>query len=143
MKQQTHAACGILLASLAVHLYQSDPIITLFWTVFWSLISDFDVHIPTVRHRGITHSLAFALFPGAVVLAIGQFYLYAALASLSVILHLIIDSLNPSGVPLWLPLSTKRVRFPVIGGKIKSDNWLANLIIQFAAIVAAIRIILP
>lgn len=143
MKQQTHAACGILLASLAVHFYQSDPLITLIWAVFWSLISDFDVYIPTVRHRGITHTLAFALFPGAVVLAIWQSHLYAALASLSVILHLIIDSLNPSGVPLWLPLSTKRVRFPVIGGKVKSDNWLANLLIQFAAIGAVIRIILP
>ncbi|MCK4458336.1 MAG: hypothetical protein KAT13_03145 [Methanosarcinales archaeon] len=31
-----------------------------------------------------------ALFPGAVVLAIGQFHLYATLASLSVILHMII-----------------------------------------------------
>ncbi len=143
MKQQTHAACGILLASMAVHFYQSDLLITLFWAVLWSLASDFDVYIPTVRHRGITHTLAFALFPGAVVFAIWQFHLYAALASISVILHLIIDSLNPSGVPLWLPLSTKRVRFPVIGGKIKSDNWLANLIIQFAAIVAAIRVILP
>lgn len=87
MKQKTHAACGILLASLAVHLYRSDLIITIFWAVLWSVISDFDVHIPTVRHRGITHSLAFALFPGAVMLAIGQSYLYAALASLSVILH--------------------------------------------------------
>ncbi len=142
MKQQTHAACGILLASLAVHFCQSDPFITLFWAVLWSVISDFDVHIPTVRHRGITHSLAFALFPGAVVLAIGQSYLYAALASLSIILHLIMDSLNPGGVPLWLPFSTKRVRFPVIGGKIKSDNWFANMGIRFAAIGAAILIIL-
>ncbi|MCK4812096.1 MAG: metal-dependent hydrolase [Methanosarcinales archaeon] len=142
MKQQTHAACGILLASLAVHFYQSDPLITIFWAVFWSLISDFDVYIPTVRHRGITHSLAFALFPGAVVLAIGQFHLYAALASLSVILHLIMDSLNPGGVPLWLPLSTKRVRFPVIGGRVKSDNLIANLLIRFVAIGAAILVIL-
>ncbi|HIE31658.1 MAG TPA: metal-dependent hydrolase, partial [Methanosarcinales archaeon] len=113
MKQKTHAAGGILLASLAVHLYQSDLLITIFWVVFWSLVSDFDVYIPTVRHRGITHTIAFALFPGAVVLAIGQFHLYAALASLAVILHLIMDSLNPGGVPLWLPFSRKRVRFPV------------------------------
>jgi inner membrane protein len=142
MKQKTHAACGILLASLAVHLYRLDLIITIFWAVLWSLVSDFDVHIPTVRHRGITHTLAFALFPGAVVLAIGQSYLYAALASLSVILHLVMDSLNPSGVPLWLPLSTKRVRFPVIGGKVKSDNLIANLIIRFVAIGTAVLIIL-
>ena len=88
------------------------------------------------------HTLAFALFPGAAVLAIGQFHLYAALASLSVILHLIMDSLNPGGVPLWAPLSTKRVRFRVIGGRVKSDNLIANPAIRFVAIGAAIPIIL-
>jgi membrane-bound metal-dependent hydrolase YbcI (DUF457 family) len=76
------------------------------------------------------------------VLAIGQFYLYAALASLSLILHLITDSLNPGGIPLWLPLSTKRVRFRVIGGRVKSDNWFANPAIRFVAIGAAIPVIL-
>ena len=76
------------------------------------------------------------------MLAIGQFHIYAALVSLSVILHLIIDSLNPGGIPLWLPFSTKRVRFPVIGGRVKLDNLIANLLIRFVAIGAAIPIIL-
>ncbi|HIE30781.1 MAG TPA: hypothetical protein EYP67_00145 [Methanosarcinales archaeon] len=84
--------------------------------------------------------MAFALFPGSFVLAIGQYHLYAATASLSVILHLIIDSLNPGGVALWLPFSRKRVRFPVIRGRIKSDNLFVNTFIRVFVIGAVILI---
>lgn len=145
MKLRTHAACGILLASLVLHIHQFDaPLNIFFWAVLWSAISDLDAYIPTVQHREITHTLAFALFSGALVLALGFFTpFYAALASLCVILHLLMDSLTPKGVPLWMPFSTKRVRFPIIGGKIRSDNWFANTGIQIAAIGAAIMIIHP
>ena len=140
MKLRTHAACGILLATLV------SPRISfgiLCWAVIWSVISDFDVYIPTVSHRGITHTLAFALFSGALVLALGFASFYAILASLCVILHILMDSLTPNGVPLWIPFSTKRVRFPIIGGWIRSDNWIVNLSIQIIAIGAAIVIISP
>ncbi len=140
MKLQTHAACGILLATLV------SPRISfgiLCWAVIWSVVSDFDVYIPTISHRGITHTLAFALFCGALVLALKFTSFYAILASLAVILHILMDSLTPNGVPLWMPFSTKRVRFPIIGGRIRSNNWVANLIIQIIAIGAAIIIISP
>ncbi|MCD6208272.1 MAG: metal-dependent hydrolase [Methanosarcinales archaeon] len=150
MKLRTHIACGILLASLVT----PDPSFgVLCWAVIWSVVSDFDVYIPTVRHRAVTHSLAFALLSGALLLALGKsvtipvvqtFFtpFYSALASLCIISHLLLDSLNPAGVPLFLPFSTKRVRFPVIGGKIRSDNLIANVGIQIIAIWVAIRIIL-
>ena len=140
MKLRTHAACGILLATLV------SPRISfgiLCWAVIWSVISDFDVYIPTVSHREITHTLAFALFSGALVLALEFASFYAILASLCVILHILMDSLTPNGVPLWIPFSTKRVRFPIIGGRIRSDNWIVNLSIQIIAIGAAIVIISP
>ena len=144
MNRLTHAASGILLASIvAQNTSHSIPCIFC-WVVLWSLISDFDVHIPTLTHRGVTHTLAFALLSGSLVLALGQSPstpFYAILASLSVILHLILDSLTPNGVPLWVPLSRKRVRFPVIGGKIRSNDRTFNLIIQIIAIGSAVTIL--
>ena len=144
MKRLTHAAAGILLASIvSQNTSHSTPYIFC-WVVLWSLISDFDVHIPTITHRGVTHSLAFALLSGSLVLALGQSPstpFYAILASLSVILHLMLDSLTPNGVPLWMPISRKRVRFPIIGGKVRSDNRISNLIIQVIAIGSAVMIL--
>ena len=147
MKQLTHAASGILLASIALHCTSSHSTLSvLCWAVTWSIISDFDVYVPTLEHRGITHTLAFALLSGALVLALGKSQstpFYASLASLAVILHLVLDSLTPNGVPLWMPFSRKRVRFPIIGGKIRSDNRAFNLVIQAIAIGSAIMIIIP
>ena len=143
MKQRTHAASGILLASLALHYTSHNVLLVLCWAVIWSIISDFDVYVPTLDHRGITHTLSFALFSGVLVLVLGKSSstpFYALLASLSVIMHLVLDSLTPSGVPLWMPFSKKRVRFPIIGGKIRYDNRAANMIIQAIAIGAAIMI---
>ncbi|MEA3283350.1 MAG: metal-dependent hydrolase [Euryarchaeota archaeon] len=146
MKQLTHAASGILLASLALHYTSHSTLCVLCvlcWTVTWSIISDFDVHIPTLEHRGPTHTLAFALLSGALVLALGKSPstpFYASLTSLAILLHLVLDSLTPNGVPLWMPFSSKRVRFPVIGGKIRSDNRAFNLIIQAIAIGSAMMI---
>ena len=144
MNRLTHAACGILLASIASQNTSHSTPCIFCWVVLWSLISDFDVYIPTLTHRGVTHTLAFALFSGSLVLALGQSPstpFYALLASLSVILHLMIDSLTPNGVPLWMPISRKRVRFPIIGGKVRSDNRISNLIIQVIAIGSAVMIL--
>jgi membrane-bound metal-dependent hydrolase YbcI (DUF457 family) len=143
MKQLTHAASGILLASLALHYTSHNALCVICWAVTWSIISDFDVHVPTLEHRGITHTLVFALLSGALVLALGKSQstpFYASLALLAVVLHLVLDSLTPNGVPLWMPFSRKRVRFPIIGGKIRSDNRAFNRIIQVTTIGAAIMI---
>lgn len=134
MKLRTHAACGILLATL---ISPEVSFVLICWAVVWSVISDLDHYIPTVRHREITHSLAFALFSGALVFAVGKLPLnYAILASLSVVMHLLLDSLTPSGVPLWMPFSGKRVRFPIIGGHIRSNNRIVNIGIQIVAVLA-------
>jgi len=144
MKRLTHVACGILLASIMTRLTLQDISISILcWAVIWSVISDVDVHIPMMKHRGITHTLIFALFSGAVVIAFGKTpstQFYAALAVFCVILHILVDSLTPSGVALWMPFSTKKVRFPIIGGKIRYDDWAANISIQIIAIIAAIII---
>jgi len=60
MKQLTHAASGILLASLALHYTSHSTLCVLCWAVTWSIISDFDVYVPTLEHRAITHTLAFS-----------------------------------------------------------------------------------
>ncbi|RZN16461.1 MAG: metal-dependent hydrolase [Methanosarcinales archaeon] len=144
MKRLTHAACGILLASIMTRLTLQDISISILcWAVIWSVISDVDVHIPMMKHRGITHTLIFALFSGAIVIAFGKTpstEFYAALAMFCVILHILVDSITLSGVALWMPFSTKKVRFPIIGGKIRYDDWAANISIQIIAIIAAIII---
>ena len=145
MKRPTHAASGVLLATLvSTSTSHEITFIALLWAVLWSVVSDFDVYIPFLKHRGFTHTLAFALLSGALVLVFGrsspQAQFYALLASLSVLTHLLVDSLNPSGVPLWMPFSKKRVIFPIIGGLVRYDNWAANVGIQLLAIGAAIII---
>ncbi len=107
-----------------------------------------------IKHRGfLTHSLYSALFGGLLVLAgwllagsaagplgewsptwfhrlrpavawLGPFT--AGLAGLSLLLHVLGDSLTKSGVPLCRP--DQEWHFPVIGGYAAFDNYLLNAI---------------
>lgn len=82
-------------------------------------VPDYDLRIPFLAHRGVTHTFAFALLVGAVVGASGwcaaaglaDRWLCAGLGllvgTLAVVAHVLADALTPAGVrPLW-PLSGK------------------------------------
>lgn len=106
--------------------------------VLWlATLPDVDHRIPGVTHRGITHTVAFALAVGAVFGAAG--YLLAGtfelgdprfvagfgvfVGSLGIVAHLVGDILTPAGIrPFW-PLSRRKYTVSVT----RADSTLWNV----------------
>lgn len=65
-----------------------------------------------VGHRGITHSILFAIIFIVPIFFIDNIWIVLALLSLAIgiISHLLMDMLNPTGVPLLLPFTKKKFR---------------------------------
>lgn len=99
-------------------------------------VPDWDQQIPFLAHRGVTHTVPFALGLGAVVgsagvtvpalgppLVVGT--VGFLLGALSVLVHVAVDALTPMGVrPFW-PLSGRRYSL----GIVRSANPLANYVL--------------
>lgn len=99
-------------------------------------LPDYDQRVPFVKHRGVTHTLAFALLVGLVFGTLGWLLggrpdaLEAAplagfgfsVGTLAVLAHLAGDVITPAGItPLW-PLSDRTMTLSVV----RADNTLAN-----------------
>ncbi|GAD53040.1 putative membrane-bound metal-dependent hydrolase [Halarchaeum acidiphilum MH1-52-1] len=82
-------------------------------------VPDYDQRVPGVRHRGVTHTLAFAAFTGLALGVIGALLpadaialpirvaFAAGIGVLGIVGHLAGDVLTPAGVrPLW-PVSSR------------------------------------
>ncbi|MFW6320898.1 MAG: metal-dependent hydrolase [Halohasta sp.] len=109
-------------------------------TMAWfAMLPDVDHRLPLIEHRGATHSLAFAALVGGVgaavgavadvILAAGVVSAPAPLATvgfgvgaLTVIAHLVGDTLTPAGVNYLWPLPLDPVSLSVT----RADNTLAN-----------------
>jgi inner membrane protein len=116
------------------------------------MLPDVDQRLPGVPHRGPTHSLLFAALVGVVFAAAGAvvgartglaypFGLGAfgfLLGSLTVLAHLLADSLTPAGVNYLWPLSARTYTVSVT----RADNAVANYLLlvvgAFGAAVAAV-----
>jgi inner membrane protein len=109
-------------------------------TMLWlAMLPDVDHRLPGVSHRGVTHTLTFALFVGGVLggagFALGsQTPLVSPLAAagygfavgvLAVVAHLLGDLLTPMGVPLLWPLSSRRYSLELV----RASNGLANYLL--------------
>jgi len=112
--------------------------------VWFAMLPDVDHRLPMVEHRGPTHSLAFAALIGAVGGAVGlaaerlvdlgpgfdQVIIFGVglpaigfgIGALTVIAHLIGDTLTPAGVNYLWPLSTRTFSVSLA----RADNRLAN-----------------
>jgi inner membrane protein len=107
--------------------------------VLWlSTLPDVDHRLPLVSHRGVTHTVAFALAVGLVGAGVG-----VALAPvvgggrvalglfgfgvgvLGILAHLLADALTPAGVPLFWPLSGRRRSLSLT----RADDTAANLLL--------------
>ena len=112
---------------------------------------DLDVRVPLISHRGITHTVWFALAVGALCagagwvlaapLGLGPAATVAALAggagALSIGSHLLADALTPMGIrPLW-PLSSRRYSLELV----RADNWLANQLLLGAGVFAVAAVV--
>ena len=100
-----------------------------------STLPDVDHRLPGVTHRGVTHTIGFALLVGAATGAVGfafdpapaptesELAVFGALVgALGILAHLLGDVLTPMGVrPFW-PLSRRSYSLRVT----RADNALAN-----------------
>ncbi len=93
------------------------------------------------RHRGVTHSLAACavLVAGAALLA-GALPLLVFGAwgvALGYGAHVLADACTPSGVTLWAPFSSRRVRLLPAGARIATGS-ARELIVAVAALAAVV-----
>jgi len=104
--------------------------------VWFSMLPDIDHRLPIVEHRGPTHSLLFAALIGGVgwALGVGSEAVVGPVAgvplstigfgigALTVIAHLIGDTLTPAGVPYLWPLTGRTFSLSLVG----AGNPIAN-----------------
>ena len=104
--------------------------------LWFAMLPDVDHRLPVIEHRGPTHSLAFAALIGGVGAAIGlaaesvlgvglPLPLPAvgfAVGALTVLAHLLGDTLTPMGVNYFWPVSTRSVSLSLT----RADNRWAN-----------------
>lgn len=112
-----------------------------------AMLPDVDQRVPGVSHRGVTHTVAFAVVVGVALAAGGIVaadtigYRDPVMAAtvgffagvLAVLAHLLADVLTPAGVPLLWPLSTRSFSLRVV----RADNPFANYLLFAAGVFAA------
>lgn len=115
-----------------------------------AMLPDVDHRLPGVSHRGVTHTLAFALVVGGgLALAAGALASLLELAAppvaasfglavgtVSVLAHLLGDVLTPMGVPLLWPLSSRRYSFGLVRAANRPANYLLLAVGVFAVAAA-------
>ena len=112
-----------------------------------AMVPDYDMRIPLVKHRGVTHTVAFAVLVGSVLgvtalvaassaapataASVGGFVFFVG--SLSVLSHVAADALTPMGVKPFWPLSTRRYSLDLV----RADNVVANYLLFVLGIAAS------
>ncbi|WP_254544456.1 metal-dependent hydrolase [Halomarina pelagica] len=109
-------------------------------------LPDVDLRLPLVGHRGVTHTLAFALLVGLLLGAGGAAlgdalgiatpdlgFVGAFVGLFGVCAHLAADTLTPMGVPWLWPLSGRRYTL----GIVRADHALANYGLLALGVLAA------
>jgi len=144
MHKEGHAGAALLAyAPLGFSAFYSNfeqaAILGLVVTVACASLPDVDLEISQVKHRGITHTLWFALFIGGitaiagayvgmvlgdgsivtVVLAAGFGFLTGSLCIMS---HILTDWITPMGVEPFRPINVENYSL----GLVKSKSQIAN-----------------
>lgn len=112
-----------------------------------AMVPDWDVRVPGMKHRGVTHTFLFALLMGGVLFGAGVVLAQTLapaeqatvaaygffLGALSVIVHIAIDALTPAGVrPFW-PLWRKQFSLSVT----RAGNPVANHMLLLLGVLAS------
>lgn len=158
MKGITHMTGGALAASAVIALAYPNVTPTQIGVIFASgiiggLLPDIDhpnskishklrvssklVHI-FCSHRGLFHSPAFYLILGGIIAALPQLkaYSYIILAFLAgAFSHLLLDSLNPMGIPFFWPVTTKKYSIAKIGSGGVVDSIVGGICLLAAGII--------
>jgi len=117
-------------------------------------LPDVDQRLPGVTHRGVTHTLGFAVAVGAVLggagwllgsdAGVGTSAEYAAVGfvvgTTAIVSHLLADVITPMGITPFWPVSDRHYTFDIC----RADNTLANyallalgLVLTVAAVAVA------
>lgn len=121
-----------------------------------AMLPDVDHRLPGVSHRGVTHTLAFALLVGGAFGATGAFAAVRlrladpvvvgvfgfGLGFVTVLAHLVADLLTPAGVPILWPLSSRRYSLELVRASNRTANYLllvAGVFVAAAALVVTLR----
>lgn len=114
-------------------------------------LPDVDQRLPGVQHRGVTHTLGFALAVGGVLAAVGwllgneagvetsvEFATVGFVVGTAVIVsHLLADAITPMGIrPFW-PVSDRHYTF----GVCRADNTLANYALLGLGIAVTVAVL--
>jgi inner membrane protein len=133
-----YGAALLLYAPVGYLLLSVDPGLAVLGglgSVAFSRVPDYDLRVPGIQHRGVTHTLLFlgvvtAVLSGACLAFAERFGtdptltagLGAVVGVVAIGSHLLADGLTPSGVPLLWPLSSRRFSVSVA----TASNPIAN-----------------
>ena len=114
-------------------------------------LPDVDQRLPGVRHRGVTHTLGFALAVGGVLAAVGwslgrgggvgtavEFATVGfAVGTTTIISHLLADAITPMGITPFWPVSDRHYSV----GLCRADNTLANYALLGLGIAVTVAVL--
>lgn len=156
MKQTGHYGVALLLYSpIALFLlaqgYNGLALIGGALAIALATAPDCDCVVPFLKHRGVTHTVVFALLIGLLVGTAGwivgshvdvvtatTFSRFAfVVGTVTVISHLLADVLTPMGVrPFW-PLSNRHFTLNLVLAK----NWAANVVLFALGATATLLVV--
>jgi inner membrane protein len=124
--------------------------------VLWlATLPDVDHHLPLVEHRGVTHTVPFAIGVGAVLGGVAHAIapllpvlesptlaaaFVGAMGTYGILAHLLGDVLTPAGVPLLWPLSGRAYSLSLWTAKNPVANYLLLGLGAFATAVTAVGV---
>lgn len=124
LKPGHYGAALLVYAPIGYLLLSVDPALTVLGAlgvVLLARLPDWDLRVPGLDHRGVTHTLVFLFGTAAVLGVLGYVFagafgiparrtagLGVVIAIVAVGSHLFADWLTPSGVPLLWPLTERR-----------------------------------
>lgn len=133
-----YGAALLVYAPVGFALSAVDPALAVLCgvgAVALSRLPDYDLMVPFVDHRGITHTVVFLLVVASLLAGAGWAFadafgtppvptaaVGAIAGTVAVGSHLLADALTPAGVPLLWPLSKKRYTLSVA----RASNPIAN-----------------
>lgn len=152
LKSGHYGAALILYAPAGFLLLSVDPALAVqggVSAVGLARLPDYDLQVPFVEHRGITHTLLFLGLVAAVLGGLGHFFaghfgtdqvrtagLGVLVAVVAVGSHLLADALTPYGVPLLWPLRNRRYSLSLASATDPLANY-GLLVLGIVATVAA------
>jgi Predicted membrane-bound metal-dependent hydrolase (DUF457). len=113
-----------------------------------AMAPDLDYRIPFVSHRGITHTIWFALLAGLLLGAVGwsfgsslgvgsrtELSLFGlVVGSVTILAHVLADALTPMGVRPLAPLWSRSISFDIV----RAGNPIGNALLLIAGLLAAV-----